>query len=156
MLQFAKNMADGTDHALKFYVRRAGFDRVASLVAEPAVAQCVTFVEGVVSNDWGHATAGQVLPPYVVTRRGETLAEFALRVRPNLPTAISTLAHIAELLAALHAAGYVYNAVKPTNIAWFEEVGMWGLIDFGSAARVGTLPVAPCLAVAVADFLAGM
>jgi hypothetical protein len=110
----------------------------------PAVAKCARFVEVVISNEGGHALAGQVLPPCVVTRRGETLAEFAHRVRPNLPTAISTLGHIAELLAALHAAGYVYNAVKPSNIAWFAEEGMWGLIDFGSVARVGALPIAGC------------
>jgi hypothetical protein len=64
-------------------------------------------------------------------------AAWVRRVKPNLPTALCALCQVAELLRDLHAAGYAYGAVKPTNVAWFANCRSWQLIDFSHMRRIG-------------------
>ena len=76
---------------MKFYIVRAAFDRVLGLYRSGAAAAAMGAVIAVVPNNEGAATGGCVLPPCVVTRRGESLEEWARRTRPNLPTALQAL-----------------------------------------------------------------
>ena len=50
---------------------------------------------------------------------------------------VQALAHVAQRLAELHAAGYVHRDLKPANIMWLPREERWTLIDFGCVARAG-------------------
>lgn len=50
---------------------------------------------------------------------------------------MQAVSQIAQLLAELHAAGYVHRDLKPANVMYFEEEGRWALFDFGCAALAG-------------------
>jgi serine/threonine protein kinase len=52
---------------------------------------------------------------------------------------MQVLSHIADRLKDLHASGYVHRDIKPGNIMWLPRKKRWTLIDFGCAARNGTL-----------------
>jgi hypothetical protein len=125
--------------ALKFHTKRPPFDRTLGLFADPKARALMPAVLDVVPNNDGQATGGVVLPPCVVMRKGESLEEWAARMKPNLPASLHALCQIVGLVKQLHEAGYVYYAVKPSNIAWYREEQCWALIDFGCAARAGAL-----------------
>ena len=72
VVQFAR-APTGKPFALKFFVHRAGFERVTRLFAERAVNALMPAVKGVVPNRDREAHAGQVLPPCVVMHAGEPL-----------------------------------------------------------------------------------
>jgi hypothetical protein len=79
------------------------------------------------------------LPPGVVSRRGESLAAWARRLRPDAAAAIPALADVASALAALHGAGRVYHALKASDVVWLEGHRAWVLADFGATVRKGML-----------------
>jgi hypothetical protein len=115
------------------------------MFANPAVKTSMGAIREVVANNEGESTGGCVLPPCVIMKRGENLEDWALRVHPNLPTSLNALCALAALLKEFHAAGHVYYAFKPSNVAWFSEEKQWMLIDFACAARKGALRAAPCM-----------
>lgn len=115
------------------------------MYANPQVKLSMSAIREVVANNSGEATARCVLPPAIVMKRGEPLEEWAQRLRPNLPTALNALCAVAELLKDLHACGYIYYAMKPSNVAWFGDEKKWKLIDFACAARKGANPTPPCV-----------
>lgn len=112
------------------------------MFANPQVKPSMSAIREVVANNNGEATASCVLPPAIVMKRGEPLEEWAQRLQPNLPTALNALCGIAELLKELHGQGYIYYAMKPSNVAWFGDEKKWRLIDFACAARKGVPPSA--------------
>ena len=59
------------------------------------------------------------------------------RAKPSLPMVLAALLDVTEHLRELHACGYVYYAVKPSNIVWLQAEGAWHLSDFGCASRSG-------------------
>ena len=130
----ASAQATGQEVALKFYVVRAAFDRILSLDMA-SLGSAADALLAVVPNNEGVATGGVVLPPCVVTQKGETLDAWAARVKPHLPACLQALCGIAAEIVTLHSAGYVYYALKPGNVA---RVGRrWMLVDFGCVARSG-------------------
>jgi serine/threonine protein kinase len=54
--------------------------------------------------------------------------------------AMQVMMHIAHKLEGLHEAGWVHRDLKPGNAIWLPSSNSWTLIDFGSAARIGTAP----------------
>jgi serine/threonine protein kinase len=64
------------------------------------------------------------------------------------------LTHIAERLNDLHTCGYVHRDIKPGNIMWLPRKKRWTLIDFGCAARAGTVaPIGFTLAYAAPEVI---
>ena len=112
------------------------------MYANPQVKPSMSAIREVVANNSGEATGTSVLPPAIVMKRGEPLEEWAQRLHPNLPTALNALCGIAELLRDLHERGYIYYAMKPSNVAWFADEKKWKLVDFACAARKGA-PLLP-------------
>jgi serine/threonine protein kinase len=49
------------------------------------------------------------------------------------------LSNIATRLADMHAAGYVHRDLKPANVMWLPRENRWTVIDFGCAARIGSM-----------------
>lgn len=47
--------------------------------------------------------------------------------------------NIAKRLSSLHFDGWVHRDLKPGNVLWLPRKQRWTLIDFGLAARVGTV-----------------
>jgi eukaryotic-like serine/threonine-protein kinase len=39
----------------------------------------------------------------------------------------------------MHEAGFVHRDLKPANVMWLPRENRWTIIDFGCAARIGTL-----------------
>lgn len=115
------------------------------MYANPQVKLSMSAIREVIPNNGGEATGSCVLPPAIVMKRGEPLEEWAQRLRPNLPTALNALCGIAQLLKDLHERGYIYYAMKPSNVAWFGDEKKWKLIDFACAARKGANPTPPCV-----------
>ena len=129
--------APGAAYAIKFYTNRAAFDAARALYGAEATRPCMGAVRDMFQNARRKSTAGHVLPPCVVSRRGESLAAWARRVKPSRPIALQALAAIADALAALHARGHVYFACKATDVVWLEASQEWQLSDFGAAMKIG-------------------
>ena len=105
---------------------------LASRVAHPAVPEVVD------SRPMDNTPA--LVFPYV---EGESLA-VRLKREGALPPAEAAriAAHVAEALAAVHAAGVVHRDVKPSNILLGAN-GEVRLLDFGIAEQTGTAGVEP-------------
>lgn len=50
---------------------------------------------------------------------------------------LQALVGVAEAVASLHSAGYVYQALRPSNVALVLPERAWMLIDFSAVARAG-------------------
>ena len=86
------------------------------------------------------ARSGYVFPPFFVTERGITLAEWVQQGRDALAV-LGMCKEVAELLATLHAAGQVHRDIKPDNVLLMLQTQTWRLIDFGIAAAAGVPPL---------------
>lgn len=58
------------------------------------------------------ARNGLLYPPCIVAERGEALDAWARRHRPDFPTILQILGHVAEHLAQLHAQGYAHRCAE--------------------------------------------
>ena len=80
--------------------------------------------------------------PFLVMEyvRGETLAEFIRRARPDVPV-LSRLAWMEELsaaVAAAHARGIIHRDIKPANLM-IDAYGRLKVLDFGIARMRGSI-----------------
>jgi serine/threonine protein kinase len=122
---------------MKIYINPAAFDRCLGFYHSGPAKSAMSPILAVIPNNEKAATAGVILPPYVVMRRGENLEDWARRTRPNLPTALHALLQIATALHELHVMGYVYYAMKPSNVLFVLPEKQWVLSDFGCIGRKG-------------------
>jgi hypothetical protein len=78
-------------YAIKFFTKRAGFERERRLYDKPTLRSMMPAVIEVVSNaDNRYATEdGFVFPPCLVVERGESLDEWARRIEPGFLTILS-------------------------------------------------------------------
>jgi hypothetical protein len=72
------------------------------------------------------------------------------REKPSLPDILKVLVDVCEHLREVHACGYVYYALKPSNIVWLQAQSAWQLADFGCASRSGA-PSCPCCCTTFSD-----
>lgn len=129
------------DVALRFYLSRPAYHAVRELYSAPDTRACMPAVKELIPNARGVATGEHVLPPCVVSRRGESLAAWAKRAQPERPAMVRALADIADALAALHAQGLVYFALKPSDVIRLEGPTPWALSDFSAVVRQGAPPI---------------
>lgn len=132
-----------SDVGIKFFSDEGAFERVALLYAHPTVASCMHVVREIVAAPDAAGAAASLatgvppMPSAVVTWRLETLEEWAARVRPGPLEVVAAVAGIADALADLHEAGYVYYNMKPSDVGWLPAENMWMLLDFGRCVRAG-------------------
>lgn len=91
VVQFARDASTQELYAIKFFTRRAGFERERALYDKPALRSMMPAVIDVVPNaDGRYATpAGFVFPPCIVVEKGESLDEWATRIEPGFPTILN-------------------------------------------------------------------
>eukprot|EP00892_Ulva_mutabilis_P001147 jgi/Ulvmu1/11032/UM007_0212.1 len=139
VVQFARSLADGHEHALKFFVSPNAFDRERRLYGDPTLGVLLPRLGRVCPNDDGAITDafGEPLPPFIVMEKGEALDEWSRRAKPDLFQSVAMLANIAKRLEYLHSHGFVHRDLKPSNVMWLPRENRWTVIDFGCAARIG-------------------
>ena len=49
------------------------------------------------------------------------------------------IANLAARMRDMHEAGYAHRDLKPANVMWLPRENRWTVIDFGCAARIGSL-----------------
>jgi serine/threonine protein kinase len=137
--QHAKGLHDGRHYALKFYSRRAAFDREQELYSRRALRALMPSVVEVVPNDDGAVASpsGWTMPPVIVFERGETLAEWARRAQPTHAAALAALCHVAARLQVLHDEGVAHRELRAASVLWRPKQRAWALADFGSSASIG-------------------
>lgn len=83
------------------------------------------------------APDGSALPRAIVLERGETVAEWVARRKPDANVKAEVLRNIALRVRALHEAGYVHCNLSPEAVKWYPRENRWMLCEFGHAARAG-------------------
>ncbi|HTT67221.1 MAG TPA: serine/threonine-protein kinase [Gemmatimonadales bacterium] len=122
----SKLRADRT--AVQRFLREAEYG---ARVAHPAVVQTFEF---------GEAPGGL---HYLALEwaEGEILAKFVRRSGPvALPLAATIVRHVADGLAAAHAAGIIHRDLKPENIIYDPRTQRARLLDFGIARDADLAP----------------
>lgn len=86
VVQFARSLADGHEHALKFFVSPNAFDRERRLYGDPTLGVLLPRLGRVCPNDDGAITDafGEPLPSFIVMEKGEALDEWNRRAKPDL------------------------------------------------------------------------
>lgn len=86
MVQFARSLGDGHEHALKFFVSPNAFDRERRLYGDPTLGVLLPRLGRVCTNADGAITDafGEPLPPFIVMEKGEALDEWSRRAKPDL------------------------------------------------------------------------
>lgn len=141
--QFSSGAGGASDVGIKFFSDEAAFARVALLYGHPTVASCMHVVREIVEAPDAAGAAASLatgvppMPSAVVTWRLETLEEWAARVRPGPLEVVAAVAGIADAIADLHEAGYVYYNMKPSDVGWLPAENMWMLLDFSRCVRAG-------------------
>jgi hypothetical protein len=112
------------------------------VVSDPAAKIATRAIRELLSPQYITPAMRRPLPACVVSRRGESLAAWARRLKPPVDTIVPALAAIAKALAALHACGRVYHALKTSDIVWLEGLQEWVLADFGATVKAGARTLA--------------
>eukprot|EP00892_Ulva_mutabilis_P003267 jgi/Ulvmu1/1311/UM011_0039.1 len=141
VVAFARGAYDDLEYALKFFVHRSSF------LAERDMYRCQALGRLLprVYCDYDPAETpgvlcdarGRPLPPCLVMERGEGLADWSRRAKPDVFQSVAVLAHVAIRLRDLHAEGYVHRDIKPENIMLLPRENVWTVIDFGCTALAG-------------------
>eukprot|EP00892_Ulva_mutabilis_P004372 jgi/Ulvmu1/2306/UM013_0154.1 len=140
VVQFAVGIANGVEYAIKLFASQSAFLAEADLYRNPTLRAMLPEIRLITDNADGafRDTRGHPLPPCIVMERGESLDQWSRRARPDRFQTVSVLAHVADRVRQLHAAGYVHRDLKPGNVMWLPRTNRWIIIDFGSVAAVGT------------------
>eukprot|EP00892_Ulva_mutabilis_P004406 jgi/Ulvmu1/2337/UM013_0185.1 len=139
VVQYARSTEDDEDYAFKFFISREKFEAERTVFAHWILGAMLPRLEGLYDNRDAalQDPRGHALPPCVIMERGESLAEWFQRRKPDLRTALPVVANIAKRVAGMHRGGYVHRDLKPGNIMWLPRDSQWSLIDFGVAAEIG-------------------
>lgn len=131
--------------AIKLFVSRNAFDTETSLYRHAALRAVLPTAIAASANADGavRLSDGAPAPPFLVTARGVTLRQWVAGDR-GYGDLVDLLESLVELLAALHAAGYVHRDLKQDNILLLLDSQVWRLLDCGIMAAAGALlPPAP-------------
>lgn len=152
MVAFVSDRVSDTKYAVKFYMGPNAFHREQAAITAPELAHampaCVDIIDDPAARRLpggrGGGRAPSMLPPMIITERGECLREYVSRKHPDFVSCLQIIVHIAEKLQIMHMAGYAHRDLKPGNCIWLPSQNTWSLIDFGCTAPCGApLPPSP-------------
>eukprot|EP00892_Ulva_mutabilis_P008922 jgi/Ulvmu1/6401/UM003_0029.1 len=139
MVQFARDLRDDREYAIKLFVSRKAFDSETVLYGDEVLRELLPKIEVMSDNEGGQEgdAHNTPLPPFIVMEKGEALDEWSRRAKPDMFQSVAMLANISRRLADMHEAGYVHRDLKPGNVMWLPRENRWTIIDFGCVARAG-------------------
>ena len=139
LVSFARE-ASGTfaQYAIKFFFKRADFESETALYSHPELRRTLPTAVRANANEGGalRSRGGLPFPPYLVLARGMTLLTWNAEER-GFGAVMSMFESLVELLAVLHAAGFVHRDLKPDNVLLLLDSQRWRLLDFGIMAAAG-------------------
>jgi hypothetical protein len=118
MVAFATNVLQTAlnRYAIKLYTSTAAFERERAAILDHdlrlAMPACHAVVDSVTGIHDG-PLAGSVLPPMIITERGESLTDYTRRNAPDFISSTQVIVQIARKLQAMHMAGYAHRDLKP-------------------------------------------
>jgi serine/threonine protein kinase len=126
------------------FLDKTEFEDEVSLYRTPALARIMPDLLHADDNASGavRSRSGYVFPPFFVLERGTTLRTWLQEERSFDVSAM--VEALAQLLARLHAAGYVHRDVKPANVVLLMQSTKWRMLDLGICARIGASSLRHC------------
>ena len=145
MVAFVSDRNSETKYAVKFYFGPNAFRREQAAITTPELSRAMPACVDIIDDPRLRKLPGRggVLPPMIITERGECLREYVTRKHPDFVTCLQIIVHIAEKLQIMHMAGYAHRDLKPGTCIWLPSQNTWSLIDFGCTAPCGPLPPPP-------------
>ena len=138
VVRFATLVTDPTKQfAVKFFLNRRDFDLEHALYSDSNVSHVLPPAVDISSNELEPLVLGRVLPPMIITERGESLDEWTRRCQPDYYMCLAIVGHLARRVNDIHRAGLVHRDLKPGNVMWLPSINGFTVIDFGSTVRVG-------------------
>lgn len=86
MVQFARDLRDDRDYAIKLFVSRKAFDAETALYGDAVLQELLPKIEAMTDNERGSEgdAHGTPLPPFIIMEKGEALDEWSRRAKPDM------------------------------------------------------------------------